>query len=239
MPHAQFFFGGTPLTPLAVGQGTQPPPAVTAAERNAAPAAAKFFTFRSPISYEGEIFVLLERGTSPGQPSLGGAPPWHPLSKPLLLLQLGKVANPARRRPGNANGEAAQANRSSSKPLKDKKKKKKETTQARKKPEPTGIAEADPIPAVISWGAQHLPEHPQAQHRAQTKGTQPGARSPHPKALGGLTSVPGHEDLELGTPRCWILPKTSPPPLLTPFFFGEPHLRDPQPPPILRLGAGT
>lgn len=132
MPHAQFFFGGTPLTPLAVGQGTQPPPAVTAAERNAAPAAAKFFTFRSPISYEGEIFVLLERGTSPGQPSLGGAPPWHPLSKPLLLLQLGKVANPARQRPGNANGEAAQANRSSSKPLKDKKEKKRNHTYMEK-----------------------------------------------------------------------------------------------------------
>lgn len=61
MPHAQFFFlGGAPLNPLAVGQGTQPLPAVTAAERNAAAAAAKFFTFLSPISYEGEIFVLLE-----------------------------------------------------------------------------------------------------------------------------------------------------------------------------------
>lgn len=104
-------------------------------------------------------------------------------------------------------------------------KKKKETTHAWKKPEPTGIAEADPIPAVISRGAQHLPEHPQAQHRAQTEGTQPGARSPHPKALGGLTSAPGHEDLELGTPRCWILPKTSPPPLLTPFFWGNPNFR--------------
>lgn len=123
--------------------------------------------------------------------------------------------------------------------LKRQKEKKKETTQAWKKPEPTGIAEADPIPAVISRGAQHLPEHPQAQHRAQTEGTQPGAHSPHPKALGGLTSAPGHEDLELGAPRCQIPPKTSPPPLLTLcFFFGEPHLRDPQPPPILRLAVG-
>lgn len=139
----------------------------------------------------------------------------------LLLLQLSKVANPARRRPGNANGEAAQANRSSSKPLEDKKKKKK------KKPHMHGKSRSPQesqrqIPSlqrylgVLSTSPSTVPKPraPSGAHAAPT---------PRPRVASPLRQ--GTRMWSWGLPGAGSLLKPLPHPSSPSFFFGNPTFR--------------